>query len=222
MTNPAINNLPSKIFITGTDTDAGKTFSTCLLAKYFNQQGLKTVCLKPVAAGAELINGELRNDDALKLRAASSEKLGYQQVNPICLEPAIAPHIAAEKIGQTLSIDRIEKSLNIDQYSADKLLIEGAGGWLVPLNDHQSFADLALRLTKNVVLVVGMKLGCINHALLTVQAIRAAGGNCVGWIANQVDPTMAVYQENLATLQKSIGVPLIATVDYDAKQLTIN
>ncbi|MDX1398898.1 MAG: dethiobiotin synthase, partial [Oceanospirillum sp.] len=139
----------------------------------------------------------------------------YEMVNPIALEPAIAPHIAAQEAGSQLSVSRSAGfARGIMMARADLLLIEGAGGWRVPLNSRETLADLAKNLKQPVILVVGMKLGCINHALLTAEAIKADGLEIAGWIANKIDPDMNRYQENLATLAQLIQAPLLAEIPY--------
>lgn len=202
-------------FVTGTDTDAGKTFSSCALLHAANNLGFKTLAHKPVAAGCEQTEAGLRNSDATSLMAAMSEFEEYEMVNPIALEPAIAPHIAAQEAGSQLSVSRSAGfARGIMMARADLLLIEGAGGWRVPLNSRETLADLAKNLKQPVILVVGMKLGCINHALLTAEAIKADGLEIAGWIANKIDPDMNRYQENLATLAQLIQAPLLAEIPY--------
>lgn len=204
-------------FVTGTDTDAGKTFSSCALLHAANNLGFKTLAHKPVAAGCEQTEAGLRNSDAVSLMAAMSEFEAYEMVNPITLEPAIAPHIAAQEAGSPLSVSRSAGfARGIMMARADLLLIEGAGGWRVPLNSRETLADLAKNLKQPVILVVGMKLGCINHALLTAEAIKADGLEIAGWIANKTDPEMNRYKENLATLAQMIPAPLLAEIPYIA------
>lgn len=205
-------------FITGTDTEVGKTYSTSLLARALARQGQQVACFKPVAAGAEMIDGELRNDDATQLQAASNLPLTYRQVNPFCFEPPIAPHIAAQQAGQTISTETIKQHYRFD--GADVVLTEGAGGWLVPLNAFESFADIPAALGAKVILVVGMKLGCINHALLTVASIDSMGLELAGWIANRVDPEMSAFDANRETLRANIAAPLIGTIEYNGADIT--
>ncbi len=204
-------------FITGTDTEVGKTYSTSLLARTLVQQGQKVACFKPVAAGAEVIDGELQNDDAIQLQTASNMPLTYRQVNPFCFEPPIAPHIAAQQLGQTITTDIIKQHYRFD--GADVVLTEGAGGWLVPLNAMESFADIPAALDAKVILVVGMKLGCINHALLTVASIDSMGLELAGWIANQVDPKMSAFEANLTTLKAQIKAPLIGRIAFNGAEI---
>jgi len=202
-------------FVTGTDTDAGKTFVSCALLYAAGLLGYKTLAHKPVAAGCERTEQGLRNSDATHLMAAMTEHEEYEMVNPIALEPAIAPHIAAQESGSSLSVARSAGfARGIMMARADLLLIEGAGGWRVPLNSRETLADLAKNLKQPVILVVGIKLGCINHALLTVEAIKADGLTIAGWVANQIDPEMSHYKENLATLAQLITAPLLAEIPY--------
>lgn len=208
--------MKQRFFITGTDTDAGKTFVSCALLKTAQQRGYTAIGLKPVAAGAQQIDGQLRNDDALALQSASSKHLPYEQVNPIVLAAAIAPHIAAEQVNKRLSVQAITGFIRgtLMTQSANLTLVEGAGGWRVPLNSRETFADIAKSLELEVILVVGMRLGCINHALLTAEAIRRDGLKLVGWVANCIDPDMPVRQENIATLQNWLPAPLLGVMPY--------
>ncbi|MEX1666829.1 dethiobiotin synthase [Zhongshania arctica] len=211
--------LPSRhYFISGTDTDVGKTLVACGLLRAAALRGLRTFAIKPVAAGAELTDNGLRNEDALMLMAAMTEVLPYQQVNPVLLEPAIAPHIAAEQAGKRITVSQLAGICRgVMMQSADLVLIEGAGGWRVPLNRHELLSGLASELQTPVILVVGMRLGCINHALLTAEAIRADGLRLAGWVANQIDPGMSCFEENLATLKAMLDAPCIGVVPYLAQ-----
>lgn len=201
-------------FIAGTDTDAGKTFVACQLLRTAQQQGLRTLGLKPLAAGAEntvhgLYNNCLRNNDALLLQQASSVQLPYSSINPFCFAEAVAPHIAAEKNNLQLDANRIAQSIRhtLDNTDFDYALIEGAGGWRVPLNERETLADVARLLNVPVILVVGMKLGCLNHALLTAEAIVRDGLTLHGWVANDLGNPMPLLQENIAMLEKRLGIP---------------
>ncbi len=202
-----------RFFVTGTDTDAGKTLVAAGLLLAANQRNMKTAAIKPVAAGCEQADDGLLNSDALILQAASSIKMPYQQVNPVALEPAIAPHIAAHECGQRLSASKLAGFCRgVFMQGADVTVVEGAGGWRVPLNERETFADIARELQLPIILVVGMKLGCINHALLTVEAVRHDGLPLAGWVANSVVGKMDYYDENLATLKQLISAPLVAEV----------
>lgn len=205
-----------KYFIAGTDTDAGKTFISSALLNKAKSQDLKTLGLKPIAAGCEETPDGLRNDDALKLIAQSTEELDYEQVNPIALKEAIAPHIAAQYIQKPLAAGRtvgyLRGVLMINR--ADFTLVEGAGGWRVPLNPKETLADVAKELQLPVILVVGMKLGCLNHALLTAEAIQQDGLQLAGWIANKMDADMDAYEENIQTLHAMIKAPCLGEVPF--------
>ncbi|RTE65094.1 dethiobiotin synthase [Amphritea opalescens] len=202
-------------FVAGTDTDVGKTLVSAGLLAAANQQGLSTVGVKPIAAGCEITEEGLRNSDALLLQQMASIKLSYAQVNPIAFEPAIAPHIAAQQQGRRLDADRIAALCRgVMMQPADFMVIEGAGGWRVPLNHRQTLADVAKLLRTPVILVVGMKLGCINHTLLTVEAIVKDGLRLAGWVANRAEPQMSCYDENLATLKSMLSAPLLAEIPY--------
>lgn len=205
-----------RFFITGTSTDVGKTYVACALLKNLNEQGFQTAALKPVASGGILTSEGLQNQDALDLQKAASLRLNYKTVNPILFEPPIAPHIAAELAGSALNVDTVLKACSTALNTpADYLIIEGAGGWLVPLNHQESFADLAEKLEAEIILVVGMQLGCINHALLTVDNILKRGLTLKGWIANCIDPDMLNLNENIETLKHRIKAPLLAILPYN-------
>lgn len=207
-----------KYFVTGTNTGVGKTLVTSALLAAARQRGLRTAGLKPVAAGCEMTNDGLRNDDALALLSQTSLPLSYDQVNPVALAPAIAPHIAADQEGRRLSADRLAGFCRgTMMQSVDLLLIEGAGGWRVPLNERETFADLVKILQLPVILVVGMELGCINHALLTAEAVRRDGLTLAGWVANRVAPEMPCYEENLHSLQQWLGCPMMGQLPYLAE-----
>lgn len=208
-----------RYFITGTDTDAGKTVCTAALLYKAREEGLTTLGLKPVAAGCEDHGDGLQNDDALMHMQYSTEELPYMQVNPITLEEPIAPHIAAQRIHKPLSAQRIVGLLRgvLMINRADFICIEGAGGWRVPLNLNETFADVPKELKTPIILVVGMKLGCINHALLTYEAILRDGLEIAGWIANSVDEEMPAYDENLETLKAMIKAPFLGEVPFMEK-----
>lgn len=198
-------------FVTGTDTGVGKTLVACALLHAFASQGKQVAGLKPVAAGC---GEDDRNEDALALRAASTMQLTYGQVNPYCFGRAIAPHLAARFSGVRIELGRILNSYRELAGQADEVIVEGAGGFLVPLNEKQGGADLAQLLGLPVVLVVGMRLGCLNHALLTLRAIGGCGLKCAGWVANVVVEKMPALQENIDTLRDRIDAPLVGVVPY--------
>lgn len=201
-------------FITATDTDAGKTYIASALVRHFAQLGLKSVGMKPIAAGCEWGDGVLQNSDVLQLRQASNVDAPLSLINPYAFQPPIAPHIAAQQAGIEIGLDKIQQAFVQLSQLADVVIVEGAGGFLVPLNDNQTMADLAVALNIPVILVVGLRLGCINHALLSVQAIQARGLTLAGWVANQIDPDMAMLAENVQTLKQRIPAPCIAEVAW--------
>lgn len=207
----------SAFFVTGTDTDAGKTTIAAGLLATARQQGLSTLACKPVASGSEATPNGLRNSDALLLANQCSIELPYASINPYAFAPAIAPHLAAKMAGVPLEKQHLQQSIaQVLTHQADLTLIEGAGGWRVPLNDQEDLSDLAIALQLPVILVVGMKLGCINHALLSAEAIINDGLPLAGWIANHIDPQMSHAQDNLHSLQQRMPAPLLATVPWQA------
>lgn len=198
------------LFVTGTDTGVGKTLVACALLHAFAQRGSRVIGMKPVAAGAQLINGIRVNHDVEQLIAASNVSAPHDLINPYCFEPPIAPHIAADLQNTDIKNKTLCQSYERLSALADWVVVEGAGGFCVPLNDHETSADLARQLALPVVLVVGMRLGCLNHALLTVEAIRARGLALAGWVANHIDPSMAQADANVAALHARLAAPLIA------------
>ncbi|MDO8350551.1 MAG: dethiobiotin synthase [Gallionella sp.] len=198
-------------FVTGTDTDVGKTLISCALLHGFAGQGLRVVGFKPVAAGCDEHD---HNDDAQRLRAAGNVLATYGQVNPYCFTRAVAPHLAAQFAGIRINLDRIVTSYRELAAQADVVIVEGAGGFFVPLNAEQDGADLVRQLQLPVILGVGMRLGCLNHALLTKQAIAANGLKLAGWVANCAEGTMPMLDENIAALQQRITAPLLGVVPY--------
>ena len=194
--------MKKRYFVTGTCTDVGKTFVTVALLHQLKQENYQTLALKPIAAGCEQTPDGLRNEDALLLQSAMTASLSYEQINPVALERAAAPHLVAAEEGRRITVSRLEGICRGALLTpADVTLVEGAGGWRVPLNERETLADLAVALKMPVILVVGMRLGCINHALLTQEAIQRDGLPIAGWVANHVDPDMAYADENVETLQ---------------------
>lgn len=215
-----------KIFISGTDTGVGKTHATCALLRALTAHKLSVLGLKPVASGAQLLNGQWCNEDALAIHAAMSrelrERYSLSHINPYCFRAAVAPHIAAEEECVALTVKDISSRLAWAEKSAHELVfVEGAGGWLVPLNAQESFADFAQQFCHGVILVVGMRLGCINHALLSQQAIQASGLPLLGWIANSPSETMNRYQDNLAYLKAHMSAALIGELQYQQTDFTL-
>lgn len=202
------------LFVTGTDTGVGKTVCACALVRAFAAAGERVAVMKPVASGAERTADGLRNADALALMAAANVPLTYAEVNPYCFEPAISPHIAAEDAKIRVDIGVIEAALAALKGRSDRVVIEGAGGWLAPINARESMGDLARALGVPAVLVVGLRLGCLNHAALTRRAIEADRVPLAGWIANRASAPMEREGENLATLTRLLGAPPLAVVPF--------
>lgn len=201
-------------FVTGTDTGTGKTWTTVALMEALKKRGLKVLGMKPVASGCLMEGGNLVNEDAILLRNFASCAPPYQSVNPYAFEPAIAPHIAAEQASKLVRFEKIIAVFKQLQKQSDCVLVEGVGGWEVPLNSNQTVADLAVALQLPVILVVGLRLGCLNHAVLTYNAIVQSGLVCAGWVANPIDPDFAFADENIQTLQKKINAPMLGRLPY--------
>lgn len=207
--------MSASYFIAGTDTDIGKTTVAAGLLHAAGLKGLSTLGAKPVASGCAVTPKGLRNSDALSLMAESSFKLKYEQVNPVAFEPAIAPHLAAREAGVALTVSSLLTPMRqVLAQNADFTLIEGAGGWRVPLSDQANLSDLAMALKLPVILVVGVRLGAISHALLSAEAIARDGLHLAGWVANIVDPKTARLEENLATLAERLPAPCLGRVPY--------
>lgn len=201
-------------FVTGTDTNVGKTLVSAGLLVLAKSQGYTTAALKPLAAGCEKTAAGLRNDDALLLQSVITQTLAYEQINPIALEAPIAPHLAALQDNRSLSADRLAGFCRGVLNSAELTLVEGAGGWRVPINPRETMADLAKNLQLPVILVVGMRLGCLNHALLSFEAIVSDGLLVAGWVANCVDADMPALAENIESLRSRLPVPCLAVVPF--------
>ncbi len=204
----------SGYFVTGTDTEIGKTYVSCAFLRAFSSHGKRVSAMKPVASGCHRSEQGLRNDDALQLIASSDHSLPYETINPYAFEPAIAPHIAAEQANISIDLSHLKQCFNTIAEQADITIVEGAGGWLVPLDNQHSIADLAATLALPVILVVGIKLGCINHALLTAAAIREKGVTLAGWVANRVDPNCACIEENIRSIRQRINTPCLGDLPY--------
>lgn len=198
-------------FLTGTDTEIGKTFITCALLHRARHAGLKAAGLKPIAAGTDAAG---RNEDVEQIRAASDVRLADEIVNPYCFAAAIAPHIAAAEEGRHIEFPVIRAACDRARAAAGLVIVEGAGGFRIPLGADGDSADLAIALDLPVILVVGMRLGCISHALLTAEAIVGRGLKLAGWVANRIDPAMSRFDENLATLRDLLPAPLLGVVPY--------
>lgn len=202
---------PQAWFLTGTDTEVGKTFTACVLLHAARRQGLSALAMKPVAAG---IDGEGDNDDVRRLMAASSVSAPRELVNPCCFAAAVAPHIAAAEEGRRIDIGALRSAFARLSTLADFIVVEGVGGFRVPLDDAHDTADLAQALALPVLLVVGLRLGCLNHALLTAEAIRTRGLRLGGWIANRIDPDMPRWQENVAALESRLGMAPLGVLPW--------
>ena len=206
-------------FITGTDTDVGKTFITCALIEAFASRGIRAVPMKPVAAGTIIVNGVMMNADVAALRDVSGTEAALSDINPYCFSEPIAPHLAAQHEGVIVEMQVISSAFERLKADADIVLVEGAGGFLVPLSGHHSMAEIPTALALEVILVVSMRLGVLNHALLTVEAIRARGLTLGGWVANTATAgvPMLAFDENLATLTCMIDAPLLGAVPCDSQ-----
>ena len=199
-------------FVTGTDTDVGKTWVTAGLLHAFNARGQRTIAMKPVASGCDTIDKQLRNADALCLMQHMSEPAEYDEVNPYAFIPAVAPHIVAARVNQAIELESILQTAKHLANRADVILVEGVGGWQVPLNRMQTVADLAVELQLPLIMVVAIKLGCLNHALLTAESIKVRGLPLAGRVANMCYDFDPVTKENIAALQDRLASPLLAEI----------
>ena len=202
------------IFVTGTDTGVGKTLVACALVHALAGRGLHVAAMKPIAAGAD---ADGANEDS-RLLAEASGHGDPADVTPVLLREAIAPHIAARHEGREISLQPIRVAYSRIVAGADWIVVEGVGGFVVPLGKGIDTVDLARMLALPVVLVVGIRLGCLNHALLTQGAIRSSGVRLAGWVANHIDPAMPAAEENVAALVERIGAPLLGRLPYDARR----
>jgi len=204
--------MSKSFFITGTDTDAGKTWATIALMHYFKNKGLSVIGMKPVAAGCVWQDGRLKNADAILMQEHATYALDYKEINPYAFEMPVSPHIAARD--NPVQLDVIAKAFCDLEDKADVILVEGAGGWLAPLNREDDIADLAKVLQIPVIVVVAIRLGCINHARLTFNAIQTAGVQCAGWLATCVDPEMQKQDENIEMIKNKISAPFLGALPY--------
>ena len=201
-------------FVTGTDTEVGKTVASGALLQAAGAAGYRTAGYKPVASGCEMFAAGMRNSDALALQRYSSVTLPYEQVNPFAFMEPTSPHIVSAEEGRPVSAEALSQGLRALEAQADWVLVEGAGGWYTPLSDTLTFADWVKQEQLPVILVVGVKLGCINHAMLTADAVQAAGLRLAGWIANQVQPPGKRHQEYLATLKQRLPAPCLGEIPW--------
>lgn len=209
------------VFITGTDTDCGKTVVAVALIRALRKQGITAAGFKPVAAGARWHDGELRNDDSLALIDACGFDVPYEHVNPYCFEQPIAPHLAARETRKAIDIEVIRRAFTAVNASADIVVVEGAGGWRVPLGSDWDMQSLAQSLGLPVVLVVGLRLGCLNHAQLSEQVILDSGVELLGWIGSQVDPAMERLNENLNSLESCLQTPCLGVLPHPKSSETV-
>jgi len=223
---PGVAAHMTSCFVTGTDTGVGKTLVSAALLHALALRHPRVVGMKPVAAGVVRAGTSWANEDVLALRAASSLAVPPELDNPFLLPEPLSPHIAAKRAGVRISIDHLVACYRELARLADAVVVEGAGGFHVPLSDSTTGADLAQALALPVVLVVGLRLGCLNHALLTLEAIRARGLPLAGWVANRLDPAMQAQEDNIAWLQRQLGAPLLADIAYqeapDPRTITIH
>jgi len=202
------------VFVTGTDTGVGKTWACIGLLAALRRQGCRVAGMKPIASGCEETPAGLRNEDALLLQQHSALALPYERVNPCRYAPPIAPHIAALRVGREISIAAILQTFEGLRREADFVVVEGVGGWRVPLGPERTLADLAHAMRLPVLLVVGLRLGCLNHALLSAEAIRADGLELKGWIANRLEPGYETLPETLETLSRGLGAPPLGLLPF--------
>jgi len=203
-----------KLFIAGTDTNVGKTYISAGILSAFNAQSWSTLGIKPIASGG--------NEDTLIHQQTASIKLPQHEITAFAFEPPIAPHLAAQFIGRTLSVKQLNlQSRHALQHPADVSVIEGCGGWYVPLNSTETMADFVIANQLNVILVVGVRLGCINHSLLTFRAMQQDKVNILGWIANCIDPHMKNKNENIATLKEWLPIPCLGVVEHGMRPETV-
>lgn len=202
------------IFITGTDTSVGKTLVAQVIIHLLQKQYDKVGVMKPVASGATFHNGLLQNEDAILLQKACTISLPYALINPYCFSPAIAPHIAAALEGVEIDLQHIQTCYTNIASQVDVVVVEGAGGWHVPLNDNDTLETLGQQLSIPVVLVVGLRLGCLNHALLTMQAMHRSGVSVLGWIGNAIDPDYQYIDRNIQSLKQRISAPCLGVLPY--------
>lgn len=210
--NPAKLRAANGVFVTGTDTGVGKSMVAAACLHSLVKQGIQAVGMKPVASGAQMSAAGLRNEDALLLQRYSAAPVAYQLLNPVCFAEPIAPHIAAARESQNLNLTALYSSFQTLAAQYEAVVVEGVGGWLVPLNKQEDFSDLAALIGLPVVLVVAIRLGCINHALLTVDAILRKGTPLLGWVANCLEPQAQMLDEQIETLRERIAAPCLGVV----------
>ncbi|MGE3919408.1 MAG: dethiobiotin synthase [Gammaproteobacteria bacterium] len=207
--------MQNRLFVVGTDTNIGKTYTTCGLLKLAKKNHLSTLGLKPLATGSSVINGNFCNEDALLLQNNSTIHLPYSLINPLNFSQPISPNIASKYEQQSINLDTmVNNTLNAFCNPADIIFVESVGGWFTPINEKQTMADFACRLNLPIILVVGLRLGCLNHALLTISAIQNTKLRIAGWVANCIDRDMLAINDNISTLQSWINQPLIGIIPF--------
>ena len=202
------------LFVTGTDTGVGKTLVAAALLRGLRERELRVAGMKPVASGCRKTSDGIVSDDALTLIAEASESAPYRIVNPYAFIPAIAPHVAAVEAGTRIDLRELERAYRILAGLADVVVIEGVGGWLTPLDEKHALADFARKVKAEVILVVGLRLGCLNHALLTAQAIEQSGLKLAGWVANAIDPRFERASDNIRSLRERLEAPLLGIISH--------
>ena len=212
---PATPRVTPAWFVTGTDTGVGKTRIAAALCRALAGRGIRVAAMKPVASGCTPTSDGLRNDDALTLLAAMNVRARYSEVNPYAFAPAIAPHIAAQEAEVNIDFQVLDRAYERLRMQSQALIVEGAGGWLAPLDASRGFADLAAHWQMDVILVVGMRLGCLNHALLTVESIERRGLRLGGWVANSIDPGFERPAENMSSLKNRISAPCLGSFPFE-------
>lgn len=210
-------DLPTSVFITGTDTDCGKTHVACALMSAYKSQGLRVIGFKPVASGSQEVAGKLINEDVERLTAHANVQLPVEVVNPYIFEPPISPHFAAAQAGEEIELEKIVNAYEECRKAADIVIVEGAGGWRVPLSPTLDIAALATTLNIPTVVVCGLRLGCINHMLLTINDIRRQGAEISAWVANQIDPHYANIEATVKTITQATSIPLLANLDFQSR-----
>jgi dethiobiotin synthetase len=199
-------------FITGTDTNVGKTWATIALMRYFKSRGKSVAGIKPVASGCVMQDGQLKNEDALLIQENASMPIDYELINPYAYEAPVSPHIAGAN--NPAKLDQLTAQFELLKALAEVVVVEGAGGWYTPINEREANSDLAIALALPVIMVVAIRLGCINHARLTYQAIKQSGVDCAGWIAVCVDPGLLNRNENINTIKATLDAPLLGVLPY--------
>ena len=205
--------------LVGTDTDIGKTYVTCKLLDHLNHLGYNANGLKPLSSGQIMVDNNYINSDSYQLMCCNQQKLPPEIINPLNFREAIAPHIAAQLHRQTLNAQLVVEQIttSLDYLHDGYVFIEGVGGVMVPLNDHETYLEVLQQFKAPIIVVIGIKLGCLNHAQLTLKTLCELGLPLVGWIANQVDKTQEYYLENIHYLQNKLPLPLLAQIDYGAE-----